>query len=302
MTRRFAIASALAAGTGACASAPRAETAEVRSGDARIAVRTLGEGAPVLLIPSLARGVEDFDALASALAGNGFQVILPDPRGIGGSSGPEPASLADLADDAAAVIDQVAHGAPVDVVGHAFGQRVARMLAARHPAKVRNLVLLAAGGRVPMPEDVRQSLVLSVSQGAAPDAERLSALQHVFFARGQDARVWLSGWTPDAARTQSAATQATCVDEWWGGGAAPVLVVQALEDPIAPPENAEALAREFGERVRVVRLPHASHAILPEQPEAVAVVVTAYLNGLRDPLVLQRLVDETVQAPAFGAR
>jgi pimeloyl-ACP methyl ester carboxylesterase len=220
--------------------------------------------------------------------------ILPEPRGIGASTGPAPKTLADLADDAAGAIDYLCDG-PVDVVGHAFGQRVARQLATQHPEKVRSLVTLAAGGRVAIPEDVRKSLILSASQGLAPDTERLAALQHAFFARGKDPGVWLTGWYPEAARQQTAATQATEVSSWWSGGEADMLVVQASEDPIAPPQNGAMLRAEAGARVRVVSLPYASHAMLPEQPEAVAAVVGAFLAGERDEGSLQRAIDDKVR-------
>lgn len=301
MSAHAALAVAAAATLAACATAPR-ETAcraepqgvVVPAGESRIAVRTVGAGAPVLMIPSLGRGVSDFDDLAQRLADEGRMAILAEPRNVGASVGPAPKSLVDLADDAAAVIDRLCDG-PVDVVGHAFGQRVARQLAARHPAKVDRLVTLAAGGRTAMPADVRRSLTLAASQGVAPDGERLTALQHVFFARGNDASAWLGGWSPEAARQQTAATQATDVSAWWSAGSADMLVVQASEDPIAPPQNGEMLRAEGGDRVRVVGLPRASHAMLPEQPEAIAAVVVAFLGGERDERALQGAIDRTVR-------
>jgi pimeloyl-ACP methyl ester carboxylesterase len=284
-----------------CASRPRDAQctplpggAMVAAGEARIAVRTVGAGAPVLMIPSLGRSVSDFDDLANRLAVEGRMSILAEPRNVGASSGPAPQTLADLADDAAAAVARVCEG-PVDVVGHAFGQRVARQLAARHPDKVKSLVTLAAGGRTTMPDEVRRDLALSAAQGEAPDAERLSALQRVFFARGRDARSWLTGWFPQAARQQTAATQATNVATWWTAGEADMLVVQASEDPIAPPQNSEILRAEAGARVRVVTLPRASHAMLPEQPEAIAAVVAAFLGGERSEAALQAAIDRTVR-------
>jgi pimeloyl-ACP methyl ester carboxylesterase len=275
---------------------PAENAVVVSNGEARITVRTVGTGAPVLMIPSLARGVADFQRLATDLAARGRMAILPDPRGIDASSGPTPGGLGDLADDAAAVIAELCDG-PVDVVGHAFGQRVTRMLAARHPDKVRQVVILAAGGRVAMADDVRQSLITSLSEGSRPDDERLQALQHVFFAAGQDPSPWLTGWTPEAAAAQAAATQATNIDEWWGGGSAPILAVQAVEDPIAPAANSAQLAAEFGDRIRVVQLPHASHAIRPEQPASVTAVIDAYLSGERDQATLQAAVDRNLYIP-----
>lgn len=290
----FALAAEGGAQTGTCRVA--AEPIMIEAGEARIRAHTMGEGAPAFVIASLGRGVSDFDQLAGDLATRGRMIILAEPRGIGGSEGPAPANLADLADDAAAVIEHFCDG-PVDVVGHAFGQRVTRMLAARHPHLVRQVVILAAGGRVAMPEAVRNDLILSASQGVAPDGARRRALAHVFFARGQNPDVWLTGWTPAAAQAQSAATQATDITTWWGGGSAPILVVQATEDPIAPAANGEALAAEFGSRITLARLPHASHAMLPEQPAAVAAVVDLYLSGERDAAVLQAAIDRNVRVP-----
>ena len=56
-------------------------------------VKTAGAGRPVLFVPSLGRGVDDFDALSRALARKGFLSILPEPRGIGGSVFPSSCRL-----------------------------------------------------------------------------------------------------------------------------------------------------------------------------------------------------------------
>jgi pimeloyl-ACP methyl ester carboxylesterase len=69
------------------------------------------------------------------------------------------------------------------------------------------------------------------------------------------------------------------LDEWWAGGSAPTLVVQGMEDVVALPENARRLAAEFPERVTVVEIPHAGHALLPEQPEQVEKAILTYLHS-----------------------
>jgi len=48
--------------------------------------------------------------------------------------------------------------------------------------------------------------------------------------------------------------------------------------------------------VRIARLAHASHAMLPEQPKAIARVVDAFLTGTMDEARLQAIVDQN-QAP-----
>ena len=258
-----------------------------------IRVRMIGEGRLVLLIPSLGRGVDDYDAIAHLLAARGFRSILPDPRGIGGSSGPAPRNLFDLARDAAAVIDQLCLG-PIGVAGHAFGNRVARALAAFVPEKVERVVLLAGGGQAVMSDTVRAALMGSVAQGSKSDAERLEDLQTAFFFTGNDPAVWLRGWYPAAAEQQLAANERTDIARWWTAGSAPVLLVQAEGDPVAPPGNAEALAADIGDRLTLVRLRRASHAILPEQPRAVAALIADYLSGESDGAALQDVADRLI--------
>ena len=59
----------------------------------------------------------------------------------------------------------------------------------------------------------------------------------------------------------------------------PLLVIQGLDDEVAPPGNGHALREQLGERVRVVDLPHAGHFLLLEQPEAVARAVSEFLGA-----------------------
>lgn len=59
--------------------------------------------------------------------------------------------MEDLADDVAAVIDQLGH-APAVVLGHAFGNWVARVVATSHPDKVAAVILTAASRRSVDPE------------------------------------------------------------------------------------------------------------------------------------------------------
>ena len=284
------------AATPVCREIPAGQIVPV-SADVSLAVRTVGAGRPVLMIPSLGRGTADFDEVAGRLVAHGFMTVLVEPRGINGSNGPAPADLFALAADLDRVLSGMCQG-PVDVVGHAFGNRVARALATAHPDRVRRVVLLAGGGEVPMTPAIAAALSGSAAQGEKPDAERLKDLQAAFFAKGNDPSRWLTGWFPAAARSQAAATRATPTKAWWNAGKAPVLLVQASEDPIAPPANAEALKAAIGERLTIVSLRHASHAILPEQAGAVTTAIAGYLGGaLPRPSTLQRRVDAATQAP-----
>ena len=254
-----------------------AERHEVVTSDARIGVTVRGAGPTVLCIPSQGRGIADFADLADHLAVAGHRVVMPEPRGIGASRGSnENITLAVLAGDAAAVIEALG-GGPADVIGHAYGNRVARMLATVRPDLVRRVVLLAAGGMAPVPDDVAAAFDVCFRLDA-PEADRLAAIATVFFAAGNDARVWLDGWWPEAAALQAVADGATPVDAWWRAGAAPLLVIQGLEDRMALPANGRMLADQLGERVTLVELAGASHALLPERPDAIAETVIGYLK------------------------
>lgn len=285
-----------------CHAAPSGTLVSAPNG-VRINVRTVGRGNPVILIPSHGRGSSDFDDLAARLARQGFMSILPEPRGINGSSGPAPATLFDMGDDIASVARALCNG-PVDVVGHAFGNRVSRAFATNHRAMVAQVVLLAGGGDVPMAPPVMAALEGAMAQGKRPDAERLRDLRRAFFAKGQNAAVWLTGWYPALAATEMAVVRATPAKSWWNAGGAPLLLVQGVEDPIAPIGNADALRRAVGDKLTVVHLRHASHAMLPEQPAAIARVIASYLahTPRRPASALQRLVDTATINPRRGGR
>ncbi len=281
------------AASGQCEQAPRGIDVDA-GGGVRVHVRTIGKGTPVLFIPSLARGVADFDEVAALLARQGYMSILPDPRGTGRSEGPAPASLFDLAHDAEAAASRLCKG-PVHVVGHAFGNRVARALATSSPGTVRDVVLLAGGGKAKPLAQVGDSVNISASEGGFSDAVRLKALQTAFFAPGHDPQVWLTGWYGQALAFQGAAMKGSSVDQWWSGGSAPILLVQADEDPVAPSGNADQLKADIGDRLRTVTLHRASHAILPEQPQAVVWLLARYFAGERDEKVLQGGSDARVE-------
>src|SRR4029453_15792912 len=79
-----------------------------------------GSGPAVVLLPSLARDSEDYDAVAEGLAAKGFRVLRPQPRGMGKNKGPlTNITLHDSARDVAEVVRQLGDGRAV-IVGHAY--------------------------------------------------------------------------------------------------------------------------------------------------------------------------------------
>jgi pimeloyl-ACP methyl ester carboxylesterase len=259
------------------------ERAVIARGDVRIEVLAQGHGNVIVLLPSLGRGAGDFDIVAERLAAAGYRMLRPQPRGIAQSTGPLTGiDLHDCAADIAAVIEHENGGAAF-VVGHAFGNRVARMLATDRPELVRAVALVAANiGKAPSPPQVRAAIRAS-ADASLPDAERIAALQFAFFAPGNDARSWLAGWHPEVLAAQRIAGDRTSREEDFAAGRAPVLYLQPAHDPLAHVEDAKAYKAQLGERVTIVVIEGASHAVIAEQPDAVSTALIGYARELWPP-------------------
>jgi pimeloyl-ACP methyl ester carboxylesterase len=254
-----------------------AEVRTIEHGGVTVEYAIDGWGPVVLMIPSLGRPAGDFDLLAGRLVAAGYTAIRPQPRGIGASSGPmQGVSLRDLAADALSAVP--ADAGPIVVIGHAFGQRVGRMLATEYPERVKTMVMLADGGMAPMRPGAREALTAVFDTSLTPD-KHMEMVRFAFFAAGNDATVWRDGWYPKVAAMQSESLKAQKTEEWWSAGKAAMLVVQAMQDVVAPPENAKLIQEEFGSRVTVHEIDGAGHAMLPERPDEIANIVLDYLAG-----------------------
>jgi formylglycine-generating enzyme required for sulfatase activity len=273
---RSAAALGVAALLAACAQAPL-RSSLVPTAAGQVEVLAEGKGPLVVLLSSAARGAHDFDQVRAMLAARGFRVVSPEPRGSGRTTGPHAGiSLHEVAADVAAVIRHEKQG-PAIVVGHAAGSFVARMLAVDHPELVRGVVLAAAGARSFPPIPALRLL----DQDKLSDADRIPLLRAAYFAPGNDPSAWLDGWRPllrfDGA---GGAPGLASREEWWGAGDKPVLELQPLDDPFKPAATRGEYRAEFGARVSVEEIAHASHALFPEQPAAVVDAIAGWARAL----------------------
>ena len=163
------------------------------------------------------------------------------------------------------------------IIGHAFGNRLARMFTADHPERVATLTLLAAGGYVPIEPSIDHSLLSCFDESLAP-SEHLEHVRRAFFADGNDPSVWSGGWMPTVARYQRGAVVRTDRTVWWDAVASRVLVVQAFHDAIAVPENGRRYVADHGDCATLVEISGAGHAMLPERPDEIAAVVVEFLQ------------------------
>jgi pimeloyl-ACP methyl ester carboxylesterase len=252
-------------------------------GNVTIEALSQGKGPAIVILPSLGRSGEDYDVLSRMLAEDGFRVLRPQPRGIGRSQGPmDGLTMHDLAADVACVIEHENAG-PAIVAGHAFGNFVARQIATDRPDLVRGVVLAAASaGKVPpgstekpIGPEMRKAID-GPSDPSLPEEKRLEYLKIAFFAPGNDPRVWLGGWNTAVHHMESHAREHTPVDDYFSAGTAPILDLQAEHDPVAPRRFAGVLKSMLGDRVTVVVIPNASHALVPEQPAAVSAAIASF--------------------------
>jgi len=237
-----------------------------------------GRGPLIVLLPSRGRDSEDYDEVAAGLAKEGFRVLRPQPRGMHASKGPlKDITLHDLARDVATVVEREKAG-PAVIVGHAYGNWVARMAAVDHPKLVRGVVLAAAAAKK-FPPRLSQLVSKSADQ-SVPEAERLAAMQEIFFASGNDPKIWLKGWWAEASEAQRVAAANVKQSDWWHAGTVPLFDLQAGIDPFKPKGTENELKDEFPDRVTVVVIPNASHALLPEQPAAVVQAIAGWVRKL----------------------
>lgn len=249
------------------------EQIQVKAGDAELECFSHGAGPGIILVPggSLAAGY--LSGLADALAAAGFRAIRVNPRGAGGSTGPmQGLTLHDYAADIAGVIEGL-DAAPAFVLGHAFGNRVARTVAADRPDLVRGVILVAAGGKVE-PRLEAQHALQTLFTPTSSDAEIFDAMQWMVGSPENAPSVWerfKSSRAPGAALSQMAAARATPQQDWWAPpGDVPYLVIQGLQDEAAPIENGHLLKQELGDRVTLVDIPAAGHLQPLEAPGPVA--------------------------------
>lgn len=293
MPRRHMLGTALAAAaaTGCSTSAPSAPSGAghpaiaskvfVSSDGTCFHLRTVGRGDLVVIHPSLARGAADFDDIARVIAAAGFQVVSFDPRGVGATrdtgalmARTPPVTLDDLASDVMEIVR--AHGGRAHLIGHDYGNRVMRMVAVLAPDMVRSVTLWGAGSGAPPARAIE--ILTIVIDNKVPFQKFRAALAEGFFAPGNNPSVWYTGWYPVAGALQVKASEHTPAARYQGGGNAPLLIVQAGQDTIAPPERSEKLQAAIGPRAQRVVIDKAGHCLVEEQPDAVAKATVQFLR------------------------
>ncbi len=287
---------ALAAGTHSARAEP-AEDVRLRPEYATVAGTTIawaavGQGPSILLLNGTASPMNEWDpAFLGALA-RGHRVIVFDYPGLGLSgAAPGPWRFERAADWVAALLDEIAPGESVDVLGWSMGGFIAQRLAVQHPDRIRRLVLAGTnpGGDATV---LGPRWVQAADSSGADDAY----LRTNYPADGRAAgerflsrldRALDSGRYPEESvpsRTRRAMVRAE--DPWLRSNTnlrelasvtIPTLVITGADDVITPPANSRAIARALpAADLRLV--PDAGHSFLFQQPVRMARVIDRFLS------------------------
>jgi pimeloyl-ACP methyl ester carboxylesterase len=115
-------------------------------GGDRFAYRELGDaaGVPLVLLHHFTATIDDWDPRVLDGISAERRVIVFDNRGIGGSTGRVPTTVARMADDALAFIRAMGLS-EVDLFGFSLGGFIAQVIATREPELVRRMILAGTG-------------------------------------------------------------------------------------------------------------------------------------------------------------
>jgi pimeloyl-[acyl-carrier protein] methyl ester esterase len=262
-------------------------------------VERVGQGPALVLLHGWAMHGGVFAPLVRALEAD-FEVITVDLPGHGGSRDSALALTLDrVADALAEMLDGSARAADVGandgssraiVVGWSLGGLVATTLAARHPACVRGLAMIAASPRfVAAPDwsvgmgqcvfeafgdelgrDYRGTLdrfLMLEAEGSAHLREELRFLRDAVYARGEPA--------PRALHEGLSLLQGSDLRHALPGLAMPSLWLAGRRDRLVSPQAMQA-ASALAPRSRFQRFEHAGHAPFLTEPAAVAEALTAF--------------------------
>lgn len=215
-----------------------------------------------------------WDGLADHLAVHS-RVIRFDQLGHGGSDAPPgPYAMADLADHAARLIDELGTS-PVTWIGLSMGGMVGQELALRHPEKVERLVL--ANTTSAYPAEAREGWAQRIAAIRAGGLAAIvdGAMQRWFhegFHAGQPKvvahwRARVLGCDPSGYIACCQAISAVDTTARLPHIQVPTLVIAGELDQGTPPAMARAIAQGIP-GARLVVLPAASHLSVLEQPVA----------------------------------
>ena len=244
-------------------------------------------GQTFMLSHALGCDLRMWDELARHLVAQGHRVLRYDQRGHGRSDTPAgPYTMAELADDAAGLIDELALG-PVVWIGLSMGGMVGQELALRHPQLVKALVLANTTSSYPAEAQAGWTQRIACIREGGLEAIVDGALQRWFHEGFRAAHPEVVAlWRSRVLACREAGYIACCeaisrIDTTarLPGIPCPTLVIAGELDAGTPPAFAERIAAGIP-AARLVVLAEASHLSVLEQPAAFMACVDDWLARL----------------------
>ncbi|MEU9446757.1 alpha/beta hydrolase [Streptomyces sp. NPDC048304] len=250
--------------------------------DARVGGRT----GPALVFAHYWGGSADTWSGVIAHLPSGQATVRFDQRGWGASRTlPGPWHLDQLADDLARVADTCVPG-PFVLVGHSMGGKASQLVAARRPAGLVGLVLVAPAPPQP-PATVTEEYQRGLSHAYDSPETVADALDHVLTATP------LPGTVRATAVRDSLASAAEARGEWPLHGIAqditgdvrdievPVAVLAGERDAVEPPSVLREYLLPHIPQATLTTVPAAGHLLPAEAPAAVAAALQGFLTHLQ---------------------
>ena len=240
-----------------------------------------GNAETIIALPGSGADVSRYKYIGPLLAKAGYKLVAINQRGILGSSGNlEDITLRDLARDVVTIADKLGIN-KFHMAGWAFGNRTSRMLATIYPERLASLILIAAGGLVPALTQPGELATLLDNQ-ALSEEEKIHYARRTMFSPATDrniVREYVQGLTywPEARKGQRVANQNTPLEDWVAGGNGPVLMIMGEDDLTAPIENGYRMKAEYEDRLTLISVEKAGHAVGLEKPEEVAAAMVEFL-------------------------
>jgi pimeloyl-ACP methyl ester carboxylesterase len=255
----------------------------------------LDRSALLLIMGANSSGLAWPDELVSEL-GRRHRVIRYDHRDTGRSTwafDEHPYAVADLADDAVAVLDALGI-ARAHAVGMSMGGILAQLLLLDHPDRLHSATLLCtgalgAGPDLPGPDPRLLALWEHLGEPRDRGAELDLRVEHWRILNGDvldfdagEFRRLEERLIEHAGRHDNPAAHGRAAQEGLDRGAElsqvtiPTLVIDAPEDPAFPPPHAAHLAAAIGDAAHLVTIPGMGHALGAPVLEPLATAILAH--------------------------
>jgi pimeloyl-ACP methyl ester carboxylesterase len=214
-------------------------------------------------------------------AHHGFGLLAPDLPGHGRSTGKPLASIAEMADWVAALLD-AAGATKAKLVGHSMGSLIALETAARHPAKVSSLSLIGTAATMTVGPDL-----LKAAEANDPAAIDMVSIWGLGFQAELGGSLAPGLWMHSGAqrvleqcRPGVLFNDLNACNAYQGALAAaakvavPVTLILGERDTMTPAKAGKALAAALP-NARTVVLPGAGHMMMVERPDELLAALQA---------------------------